>query len=47
MVAIDEMRPQQVGLKHILESYVKHRREVIAKRSRYELEESAETSAHR
>ena len=40
MVAIDEMRPQQVGLKHILESYVKHRREVIAKRSRYELKKA-------
>ncbi|MER2117319.1 MAG: DNA gyrase subunit A, partial [Enterococcus casseliflavus] len=26
MVAIDNMRPQQVGLKRILESYIKHRR---------------------
>ncbi|WP_312541297.1 DNA topoisomerase IV subunit A [Enterococcus sp.] len=40
MVAIDEMRPQQVGLKRILESYVKHRREVIEKRSRFELQKA-------
>lgn len=40
MVAIDEMRPQQVGLKHILESYIKHRREVIEKRSRFELQKA-------
>lgn len=45
MVAIDEMRPQQVGLKRILESYVKHRRGVILKRSRYDLEK-AETRQH-
>jgi topoisomerase-4 subunit A len=37
MVAIDEMRPQQVGLKRILESYIKHRRDVVLKRSQYEL----------
>lgn len=37
MVAIDNMRPQQVGLKHILESYIGHRREVIKKRSHFEL----------
>ncbi len=40
MVAIDEMRPKQVGLKRILESYVKHRREVIEKRSRFELQKA-------
>lgn len=40
MVAIDNMRPQQVGLKRILESYIKHRREVIEKRSRFELQKS-------
>lgn len=40
MVAIDNMRPQQVGLKRILESYIKHRREVIEKRSRYELQKA-------
>lgn len=40
MVAIDNMRPQQVGLKRILESYIKHRREVIEKRSRFELQKA-------
>lgn len=40
MVAIDNMRPQQVGLKRILESYIKHRREVIKKRSRFELQKA-------
>ncbi|GFK24456.1 DNA topoisomerase IV subunit A [Tetragenococcus halophilus] len=37
MVAIDSMRPQQVNLKHILESYVNHRRDVVLKRSQFEL----------
>lgn len=37
MVAIDNMTPRQVGLKHILESYVSHRKQVITKRSQYEL----------
>lgn len=37
MVAIDNMTPQQVGLKHILESYILHRKDVITKRSQYEL----------
>ncbi|MGJ0741335.1 DNA topoisomerase IV subunit A [Enterococcus casseliflavus] len=40
MVAIDNMRPQQVGLKRILESYIKHRREVIEKRSLFELQKA-------
>jgi topoisomerase-4 subunit A len=40
MVAIDNMRPKQVGLKRILESYIKHRREVIEKRSRFELQKA-------
>lgn len=40
MVAIDNMRPQQVGLKRILENYIKHRREVIEKRSRFELQKA-------
>ncbi|MDN6409736.1 MAG: DNA topoisomerase (ATP-hydrolyzing) subunit A, partial [Tetragenococcus halophilus] len=34
---IDSMRPQQVNLKHILESYVNHRRDVVLKRSQFEL----------
>lgn len=37
MVAIDNMTPHQVGLKRILESYVSHRKEVITKRSEFEL----------
>ncbi|MDN6724110.1 MAG: DNA topoisomerase IV subunit A, partial [Tetragenococcus halophilus] len=37
MVAIDSMRPQQVNLKHILESYVNHRRDIVLKRSQFEL----------
>ena len=40
MVAIDEMRPQQVGLKRMLDSYIQHRRAVIMKRSRFELEKA-------
>ncbi|MEG0293937.1 DNA topoisomerase IV subunit A [Enterococcus sp.] len=37
MVAIDEMHPRQVGLKRILESYILHRREVVLKRTHYDL----------
>ena len=40
MVAIDEMRPQQVGLKHILHSYIEHRKEVVLRRSRYDLKKA-------
>lgn len=38
MVAIDEMHPKQVGLKRMLSSYVAHRREVILRRSHFELQ---------
>lgn len=37
MVAIDQMHPQQVGLKRILASYIAHRKEVVLKRSHYDL----------
>lgn len=37
MVAIDHKRPQQVSLKHILASYIEHRRDVVLKRSQFEL----------
>ncbi|QIL46645.1 DNA topoisomerase IV subunit A [Vagococcus coleopterorum] len=37
MVAIDNQRPHQVGLKRILESYIGHRRSVIYRRSEFEL----------
>lgn len=40
MVAIDEMRPKQVGLLTILKSYIKHRRDVVIRRSRFELEKA-------
>lgn len=45
MVAIDHRRPQQVGLKRILESYIDHRRDVILRRSRFELDK-AQKRAH-
>ncbi|WP_078807544.1 DNA topoisomerase IV subunit A [Pilibacter termitis] len=37
MVAIDNRTPKQVGLLHILRSYIAHRVDVITKRSRFEL----------
>ncbi|MFV0559735.1 MAG: DNA topoisomerase IV subunit A [Enterococcus sp.] len=37
MVAIDNMTPRQVGLKDILSSYINHRKEVIIRRSRFDL----------
>lgn len=37
MVAIDNQRPHQVGLKRILEAYIAHRRTVIYRRSEFEL----------
>ncbi|EOT44260.1 DNA topoisomerase IV subunit A [Enterococcus columbae] len=40
MVAIDQKRPQQVGLKHILTSYIQHRKEVVLKRSQFELKKA-------
>lgn len=41
MVAIDEKAPRQVGLKKILASYLAHRKEVIARRSRFQLKKAA------
>ncbi|MBN7277048.1 DNA topoisomerase IV subunit A [Lactobacillus acetotolerans] len=37
MVAIDDMTPVQVGLKRILSSYLKHEKEVITKRTKFDL----------
>ncbi|OTP12113.1 DNA topoisomerase IV, A subunit [Enterococcus sp. 10A9_DIV0425] len=37
MVAIDHMTPHQVGLKDILSSYIEHRKQVITKRSQFDL----------
>lgn len=42
MVAIDHMTPVQVGLKHILASYLDHDREVITKRTSYDLQKAEE-----
>ncbi|MEG0731131.1 MAG: DNA topoisomerase IV subunit A [Vagococcus sp.] len=40
MVAIHDLRPEQVGLKVILDAYVAHRRDVIKKRSEFELKKA-------
>lgn len=37
MVAIDKMRPVQVGLKQILTSYLDHKKEVVIKRTEFDL----------
>ncbi|APB31212.1 DNA topoisomerase IV subunit A [Vagococcus teuberi] len=37
MVAINQLRPQQVGLKDILEGYITHRKQVIIDRSQFDL----------
>lgn len=40
MVAIDHKTPRQLGLKAILEAYVRHQKEVVTRRTRYELDKS-------
>lgn len=40
MVAIKNQRPEQVGLKAILESYIEHRQEVIKRRSKFQLKKA-------
>jgi len=40
MVAISDRAPKLLGLKEILEAYVRHQKEVIRNRSEYELEEA-------
>lgn len=37
MVAIDHMTPMQVGLKHVLSSYLEHEKDVVTKRTKYDL----------
>lgn len=37
MVAIHKLRPEQVGLKVVLQAYVEHRKKVISARSKFEL----------
>ncbi|WP_326717852.1 DNA topoisomerase IV subunit A [Vagococcus jeotgali] len=40
MVAINNLRPEQVGLKTILEGYITHRKQVIRDRSQFDLEKA-------
>lgn len=40
MVAIDDMTPKQVGLKHILTAFLAHKRTVVVKRTRYDLQQA-------
>ncbi|QJF25037.1 DNA topoisomerase IV subunit A [Mammaliicoccus vitulinus] len=40
MVAINNRRPELLGLKQILESYIAHQKEVVTKRSLYELSQA-------
>lgn len=37
MVAIDRMTPVQVGLKRILSSYLTHKKDVVTKRTEFDL----------
>src|SRR5690554_4909635 len=45
MVAIADGKPRQLGLKSILEYYIKHQKDVVTKRTKYDLER-AEARAH-
>lgn len=40
MVAIADLRPQQIGLKQALEAYLDHQRDVITKRTQFDLEKA-------
>lgn len=42
MVAIDNHRPKLMGLSDLLDAYIDHQKEVITKRTRYELEKAKE-----
>lgn len=37
MVAIADMKPKQLGLKPMLEAYIKHRQQVVTRRTQYDL----------
>lgn len=45
MVAIDDLHPKQVGLKEMLEAYIEHKKEIIIRRTRFNLDK-AETRLH-
>nr|WP_283163352.1 DNA topoisomerase IV subunit A [Sporolactobacillus mangiferae] len=40
MVAIDQKAPKQLGLKEILEAYIAHQKEVVTRRTQFELQRS-------
>lgn len=40
MVAINNKRPEHVGLKTILEAYLEHQREVTTRRTKFDLEKA-------
>lgn len=44
MVAINNRRPEQMSLPAMLDAYIHHRREVVTKRSRHELDKAKERS---
>ena len=44
MVAINNRRPEQMSLPALLDAYIGHRREVVTKRSKYELDKAKERS---
>ncbi|MDF2556562.1 MAG: parC [Bacillales bacterium] len=44
MVAINNRRPEQMSLPALLDAYIHHRREVVTKRSRHELDKAKERS---
>ncbi|MGX6486025.1 DNA topoisomerase IV subunit A [Aerococcus sanguinicola] len=42
MVAINQLRPQQVGLKDILSAYVSHRKEIVTRRTQFDLDKASQ-----
>ncbi len=47
MLAIDGGQPRTLTLKEMLERFIAHRRDVVTRRSRYELKQGAGPPAHR
>ena len=45
MLALDKLRPKQMNIKEIIECYIEHRRDVIARRTEFRLKK-AEARAH-
>ena len=44
MVAIHNKRPTLMGLRDLLDAYIEHQKEVVTKRSQYELQKAKERS---